>query len=121
MIFIVGSTDYSANVVAGSYDVNNDPVYNEWEDGNAKTHRQKIRDKIVGSFDMFFRSLTDYTDFLTVLENATTDEETLLTVSVNNTGETEASYFFVSHKPVRDLDGSWSDYIKQFTLDITEA
>ena len=121
MIFIVGTTDYSANVVSGSYKVNNDPVYNEWTDGNGIVHRQKVRDKVVGSFDMFFRSLSDYNDFLTVLNNATSDEQTLLTVSVNNTGANKASCFFVSHDPVRNLDGSWSDYMEQFTLNITEA
>ena len=121
MIFMIGSTDYSGCVVAGSYKVNNDPVFNEWKNGNAKTCKQKIRDKIVGSLDVFFRSLADYNDFLTALADATSDEETLLTVSVNNTGETKSSYFFVTFDPARDIDGTWNDFIPQFTLNIEEA
>ncbi len=121
MTFTVNSTDYSANVVAGTYKVKNDPVYAEWTDANYGKHKRKLRDKVVGSFDMFFRTLTEYENFISVLTAATTNEQTLLTVSVNNTGTTKTGNFFVTHDPVRDLDGTWNDYIMQFTLNISEA
>ena len=64
MTFEVGSTDYSGHVIAGTYEVNNKPQYKTWEDGNHKTRRTKLRDQIVGSFNMFFRTEAEYEDFM---------------------------------------------------------
>lgn len=121
MTFIVSSTDCSANVIAGTYKVNNKPVYYEWTDADQSVHKRKLRDKVEGTLDMFFRSLTDYNSFLTTLESATSDGKTALTVSVNNTQSEKTGYFFVTHDAVRDIDGTWTDYIDKFTLNITEA
>ena len=121
MTFKVNTTDCSANIIAGTYKVNNEPVYKEWEDGNHTTHKKKLRDKVVGTLDMFFRSTADYSSFLTTLASATADEKTTLTVSVNNTQSEKTGFFFVTHDAVRDIDGTWTDYIDKFTLNITEA
>ena len=121
MTFTVNQTDCSANVIAGTYKVNNEPVYKEWDDANYVTHKKKLRDRVVGSFDMFFRTANEYSSFLTTLASATTNEKTTLTVSVNNTQTDKTGYFYVTHDAVRDLDGTWTDYIDKFTLNIIEA
>lgn len=121
MTFTVNQTDCSANVIAGTYNVNNKPVYKEWDDADYVTHKRKLRDRVEGSFDMFFRSASDYSAFLTTLASATSDGKTALTVSVNNTQSDKTGNFYVTHESVRDVDGSWTDYIDRFTLNILEV
>lgn len=121
MTFTVSSTDCSANVVAGTYKVNNKPVFFEWTDAAQSVHKKKLRDKVEGTLDMFFRSLTDYNAFLTTLESATSDGKTALTVSVNNTNSNKTGNFYVDMEPARNIDGSWSDYMEKFTLNISEV
>ena len=121
MTFTVNQTDCSANVIAGTYNVNNEPVYKEWEDGDHVTHKKKLRDKVVGSLDMFFRTPEEYSSFLTTLASATANEQTTLTVSVVNTQSDKTGYFFVKHNATLNIDGTWSDYVDKFTLNITEA
>lgn len=121
MTFKVNTTDCSANVIAGTYKVNNVPVYKEWEDADHITRKKKLRDKVVGSLDMFFRSAADYSAFLATLASATANEQTTLTVSVINTQSEKTGYFYVTHDPALDIDGTWTDYVERFTLNITEA
>lgn len=121
-MFIINQTDYSAHVIAGSYKVNNVPVCSEWTDANGTTHRQKIRDKVSGTFDMWFRSLTDYNAFLaTIATNMTSAMTVPCTVEVNNANITKTSNFFIDHETVRNRDGAWDDYMERFTVTITEA
>lgn len=120
MTFTVNQTDCSANVIAGTYKVNNEPVYREWEDGDHVTHKKKLRDRVVGTLDMFFRTAEEYSAFLTTLASATANEKTTLTVSVVNTQSEKTGYFFVNHNGTLNIDGTWTDYIDKFTLNITE-
>ena len=123
MTFLVGtSKDYSAHVIAGSYKVNNDPQYSEWEDVNHRVHRFKLRDKVVGSFDMFFRTTTEYATFLADLAAAqsATNNSYAISVTVNDTGEQKAIDAFVDYELVRNIDGGWNDYFERFTVKIEE-
>lgn len=121
MTFTVYQTDCSANVIAGTYKVNNEPVYKEWEDADHITHKKKLRDKVVGTLDMFFRTAEEYSSFLTTLASATANEQTTLTVSVVNTQSEKTGYFYVTHDALLDIDGTWTDYVEKFTLNIVEA
>lgn len=123
MTFLVGSTDYSAHVIAGTYEVNNEPVLYEWTDARKILHSRKIRDKVVGSFDMFFRTVTEYNAFKSVLDDAksSTDEAYTLSVTVNDTAEQETITAKVSFKLVRNIDGAWNDYFERFTVNIEEC
>ena len=86
MVFKVGTHDYSDHVVAGSYKINNEPQYSEWTDANYRKHKVKLRDKVVGSFDMFFRSITDYETFKShIAAETSTNNSVGISVTVNNT------------------------------------
>lgn len=123
MIFQIGSQasgDYSNRVIAGTYNVNNNPVYESWIDSNGVEHRAKIRDRITGSFNMFFRDITEYSAFVSLIASSKlTDESVLCSVAVNNDAE-HTGYFFISFAPTRNRRGDWNDYMEQFTVNITE-
>lgn len=123
MTFKVGTTSYANNVVIGTYEVNQVPVYDEWTDANGGIHRLKIRDKIQGSFDLFFRTATAYSAFKTVVDNQTSssDLSTLITLSVNNlNSDATGIHAYLDFKPVRDVDGTRVDYYKVMKVSIEE-
>lgn len=122
MKFKINTTDYSGHVIAGSYAVNSNPVTVDWTDANGVTHKQKIRDKVSGTFQMWFRSLTDYNTFLTVLSNNTTSAlKVPLTLSVNNKNVDYTGNFYVTHQTTRNRDGYWKDYMEMFEVTVEEA
>lgn len=123
MTFTLGQVDYSDHVIAGTYDINNKPQYRTWEDGNCKTRRTKLRDQIVGSFNMFFRTESDYEDFLDDIEAAkdvTKDGAVSISITVNNTLEQADTYAYIDYNLVRNIDGAWQDYFEVFTVNIEE-
>lgn len=124
-IFKIGSTDYSGNVVLGTYKVNQENVYNEWIDGFKVQHRDKCRTRVSGSFDMFFKTQSDYTAFLTSLSSALTASTNCyaLMLKVNNivdNGTLTTYQCFVDIKPTRNVKGDWSDFFEQFTVEVYE-
>ena len=121
-MFIINETDYSGHVIAGSYAVNSEPMTSDWVDANGVTHKQKLRDKVKGTFDMWFRNIDDYNDFIEDIDDNTATNLTIpLTVEVNNTGESHTGNFFLKHTPTRNIDGAWADYMERFTVTIEEA
>ena len=121
MTFSVGSVDYSDHVIAGTYKVNNKPIYKTWEDANYHTRKIKLRDQIVGSFDMFFRTEAEYEDFMDDIDDAkNTDDSVSISVTVNNTSEQADINAFLDYDLVRNIDGTWNDYFERFTVTIEE-
>ena len=123
MIFKVGTTDFTNNVVIGSYEVNKTPVYDEWVDIGGKIHRIKIRDKIQGSFEVFFKTMTAYSTFKTAIDNNTssTNLATTVSVKVNNTN-TDATGIsaYLDFLPVRDVNGTRNDFLKVIQINLEE-
>lgn len=125
MIFKIGSEssgDYSNRVIAGSYNVNKYPLYGAvWDDSNGNKHKDKITDKVSGSFDMFFKDITDYNAFLSLISTSKLNDDSILcTVAVNNDTNTKTAMFFLEFAPTRNRKGDWSDYMDRFTVNITE-
>ena len=58
-IFKLNTTDYSAHVVAESYAINYEDVYQEWTDGGQVKHRDVIGRKLRGTMQMYFKSQSD--------------------------------------------------------------
>ena len=125
MIFQLGSQesgDYSNRVITGSYNVNSFPVFiNTYTDANGVEHRNKIRDRVEGSFDMYFRNMTEYGTFVTLLNSLKQgDTSVACSVAVNNTNATHTGYFFIDFTPTRNRKGDWTDYMELFTVKIKE-
>lgn len=121
--FIIGTTDFSAHVIAGTYSVINRPVYVTWADGDGHSHRKLKREKISGSFDMFFKTMEEYQTLITAIEaskvaNSNSYVTATLTDNYSNTDAT--SKFYIDFAPVRDRDANWKDYFGTFTVSIEE-
>ena len=123
MRFLVGSTDFSDNVIIGTYEVNRVPVYDEWEDAGRKIHRIKARDKVKGSFELFFRTLSEYQTFKTAINNNTssTNLSVTVTATVNNTNTNVPDMdVYLDFSLVRDVDGTGNDMLQKIKVNIEE-
>ena len=118
----IGSTDVSANIVADSYSVYNQPVYKVYEDANGVTHKRFIRNKIAGSFEMFFRSMQNYTDFMDLIDTNTSSSNFSVLCTVYDTKRDDVYTInaFIEFAPTIALDGTLTEYMKVLKIDIEE-
>ncbi len=86
ILFKISSYDMTKYVVKSTYDVNTEPEFESWRDGNFHEHRIYVRDRIKGSFDVIFfgNDNTPYDNFITRLSNATNNRLSTITVYVEN-------------------------------------
>ena len=126
IMFKVGSgntaVDYSNRVLVGSYNVQTKPLYKSWEDANGAEHRTVIRSAVTsGSFDMWFKTITEYNAFVTQITSSRLPDMTVPCTIRSNTTDTEiSSYFYVDFSPVRNRKGDWADIMERFTVSVKE-
>lgn len=117
----INGTDISNYIQESTYEINQRDVYKGWMDANYNIHREKIRTRVVGSFDLVFLTETDYTAFLTLL-NTNTDASGMLTITLYVTNiNASASYnvFFEFENNVnREISANY--FYKRCTMDIEE-
>lgn len=77
----INGTDISQYLNETSYKVEPEPVYDEWTDGRHRKHKNTYRTRVVGSFDIFCFTDTEYDNLITLF-NDNTDDEDLLTITV---------------------------------------
>lgn len=63
-LFVLGGTDYTNNIINGTYDVNNNDVEEIWTDGNHVEHPEIVRTRLEGKFTLRFRTLASYEAFV---------------------------------------------------------
>lgn len=121
-LFIVGDKNYTKHIIVGTYAINNKPVYKTYTDSNGHTHRFKIRDKVVGSFEIFFKTAEEFNDFSADIKDNESDVNFSIpvTVTVNNTGEEKLINAYVEYEPTRYLNGIREDYFEKFKVTIEE-
>lgn len=122
ILFKVGTTDYTGNVVQNTWDVNKLPVYKEYKDANEEKHKRFLRNKISGSFKMVFKDLTDFAAFQTTLDNArsATNFTVFCTVYDNKHSTTETINAFIDFKPGLRQSVGLEEYIEPFTVTLEE-
>ena len=121
VLFKAGNTDYSKKIIEGSYKVYKNEVTYDWEDGNYKKHHEILRYRTSGSFQVYMRSWSDYTSFLSVLEGVRSGSEYSLTVFAQNTNTSETSTFFVKLPPELRQKNDSTFSPGKFTITIEEA
>lgn len=123
-IFKLNTTDYSAHVVAESYAINYEDVYQEWTDGGQVKHRDVIGRKLRGTMQMYFKSQSDLQIFLTALANCKTTASTYpVQLKANNDtvdSLVTSKNVFLDFKPVRKRDATWADVFEVFEVTIEE-
>lgn len=60
VFFKIGQTDYSEAVNIQEYDVNTVPVYEAWTDVLWIEHRNYVRDRVQGRFELGYRSAAEF-------------------------------------------------------------
>lgn len=113
-------------IVMNTYDVNNQPPYEEWTDANYRVHRVMSRNRrISGSFQVKFYKREDYETFL---DNFGKPEymynPVKLTVYVNNTGTIEEGFFYIEYTTKDEIpymNGGKEEELEGFTINIIEA
>ncbi len=123
-IFKLNTTDYSAHVVAESYAINYEDVYQEWTDGGQVKHRDVIGRKLRGTMQMYFKSQSDLQTFLTALVNCKTTASTYpVQLKANNDtvdSLVASKNVFLDFKPVRKRDATWADVFEVFEVTVEE-
>ena len=91
----IGQKNYTNKIVEGSYKVYKNDVTYDWTDGNNKEHRDLLRTRTEGSFSLKFNTWSEFTTFLSDLQNVKSGTEYTLTVFAINTNTAVSSTFFV--------------------------
>lgn len=69
-LFIVnGTMDLTTLIEVPSYQVNLQDGYEEWTDNNKVTHRDKVSEKAMGTFNLRFESVDQYQAFMIYMAN----------------------------------------------------
>lgn len=64
ILFVLKGKDYTNKIIQGSFDVNSEDVYSTWTDANNLKHREIYRQRIKGSFEMYFKDEEAYNEFI---------------------------------------------------------
>lgn len=121
IMFKVNNTDYSSKVVAEEYAVRSVPQFKSWQDANGREHRSVYRDKISGSFTMYFPTITDFDNFCALLDSVQKNDTSYpCTVWVNNKNTNATSDFFIEFDAQRYRDLKWADQVGQIKVSIEE-
>lgn len=122
MVFKINGIDFSDNILIGTYEVNKQASYVAWQNANYRTIRIKTAEKVVGSFDLFFKSADEYQVFKNAVDESEKDDTThLITLSVNNTNKNETIEGYIDFSLTRDIDGNMNDFYLTFKVEIEEA
>ena len=121
MLASINGTDITGYIQETSYQVNQAPIYEEWTDGNYKTHREETRQKITGNFDLIFVRATDLDNFLKLVDENSTGSLLTITLWIQNKNravETQV-YFSFEAKTVVKISDNYTFH--EFTVTIEEA
>ena len=125
IMFKVGSTDYSGNVIDNSngYKVQTDPIYTEWEDANGRLHRSVYRTRTSGQFTLFFKTITDYESFCSIMSAAQKNDSSYPCIVYDNNSNAQVTGdFYITYTPVRHrTDDLLSDYVAAISVTIKEC
>lgn len=105
--------DLTQRIELGTYQVNKQWQYEEWEDSNYTKHKERTCRKGIGSFTLKFFSIDEYREFVTAIENNTrSDGSTQVRVYYNNLMNTDVANMFIDFEPKNDLPsyGVRADY-----------
>lgn len=87
-LLTINNVDFTSKINQRKYNVQKQPVYTTWTDGNHVTHRSITRNRVSGSFTMSFLSAVEFDAFNAAVNAVKTVGGYLpVTVYVNNTKE----------------------------------
>lgn len=121
-MFKVGTVDYTARIISGSYQVQTNDLFEEWTDANGRSHRMKYTEKTSGSLDLVFKTLQEYEDFVENLTSVKAEDLSVPLVVLDNITSTEREIdAFIEFAPTRQVDGKFNDRIETISINIMEC
>ena len=122
ILAIIGGTDITKYIIKDSYDINSEPVYQSWQDGNFREHRIYTRDRIEGDFEVIFFDEDNgaYEDFLELLAGSTSNHLTTMGLFVLNDSSFEALQAYVHITAKQHAETSDGRMVNKMTLKIEE-
>lgn len=121
IMFKVGLTDYSRNVVGENYSVQSNDEYETWTDANGKEHRSAYRQRISGTFELYFTNEAEYLSFQSVLEdNKRADLTYPITIYDSRTGNEEDIFAFINYNITLYRNPAFVDRVEQIKVTIKE-
>lgn len=119
-MFQLNYKDFTNCIVVDSYQVNETDVTLDYTDANGEVHKQFVRTKVEGTFDMYFRNTSLQDDFLDELSKSRlTGRYHKCVLYVNNRGYEVSGNFFLTMTPARTIVGNQSKLAK-FTVKVEE-
>lgn len=122
MRFNVNNKRYAGRIIADTYDVNSLEEYFSRYDVRYWEHRRYRRERISGTFDMFFLNAAELAEFRAHLK-ACRDPKTgahKLYLSVNNLQTEKEGMFFVDFTLLRTQTAPMIEAYQAFTVTIKE-
>lgn len=122
-IFKIKNKDFSGHMIAGAYKVNTIENVYSWIDGDGRNHKRTLRKRMTGSFDLFFKTMAEYADFIAAVEASKSENSAnyvTATLTDNIGGQDKTGLFYLSFVPVRNRDVNWRDCIERFTVTVEE-
>lgn len=97
-LFTLNNVNYSTNIVAESYNVNQVNEHETWTDGDYITHKYSGRTRVKGSFTLRFLTESDFAAFITNFEaSRTSGHYHVVTLRVNNLNTSKTINAFLSY------------------------
>lgn len=108
MLVMIGITDLTKYIEDGSYDVDSEEIFKEWQDGNYVNHRDVFRERVKGSFNIICSDKTiSVSDLNTLISSNKTNGKVTMLLHVENKGELQAINCFCTtkakHSPSADI------------------
>ena len=123
MLASINGTDITQYVLSESYKINQKDEYNEWTDANRVNHRDIIRTRVEGAFELQFKIGDEipYNNFVALIKDNTVSGVLPITVFVNNVNETKEINVFYEYLPVMVKNVRSNKYYKSFKLSLEEC
>jgi len=121
MLVKINDTDITQYILSETYDMNQSDVYVEWTDANYIDHRNIVRTRVEGKFEVKFLLQRNYDSFVELINsNKTVGGYIPLTVYVNNQVTTKKIDAFCEFKPIILKDYGDGKIYKSFKIEVKE-
>lgn len=119
ILFSINNKDFTHCIKAGTYQVQKNDVYNDWQDGFGMTHHDVYRKRIEGSFDMYFVDESEYLEFLRLIENKEAGGYLSVSLYLNNLDIVENEVKVFLTKKIKDeIPFLGTSKYSGFTIDV---
>lgn len=117
----IGNTDLSNKLDYQNFEMNREPVFTTWTDGNQVEHRNSVRSRITGKCKAGFATNAAFTNFVQLVEHERqTNGFYNVTGYVQNIGQTVTFEAFLKITSTAKWDFANSREWHEVTLEIRE-